>query len=58
MICISEILKNIRSYIVKGRYIREKGKGTPGQPGYKPVLWYWLTPDGKKLLVDQKSEMV
>lgn len=39
-----------------GRYVREEGKGTPGQPGYKPTLWYWITPDGKKKLVDQKTE--
>lgn len=37
-----------------GKYIREEAKGIPGQPGYKPTLWYWITPDGRKLLVDQK----
>lgn len=36
-------------------YIKEKGQGAPGKPGYKPALWYWITPSGKKKLVDQKS---
>ena len=38
-----------------GKYVREEGKGTSGQPSYKPTLWYWITPGGKKKLVDQKT---
>jgi hypothetical protein len=51
---VSELLRRMGEP-KSGRYIREKGKGIPGQPGYKPTLWYWRTPSGKKKLVDQKS---
>lgn len=53
--CLSNILKNIYASIIEGKYIKEKEKGIPGQPGYKPPLWYWITSEGKKMLVDQKS---
>ena len=43
------------SDLIEAKYIKEKGHGTPGQPGYKPTLWYMITPGGKKVLVDQKS---
>ena len=53
--CLADTLKDIGASMIEGKYIREKGKGTPGQPGYKPTLWYMITPEGKKVLVDQKS---
>ena len=55
--CLADDLRIIGMALeeVEGKYIREKGKGTPGQPDYKPPLWYWITPSGKKKLVDQKS---
>jgi hypothetical protein len=34
---ITESLKNVAEVIRDGKYIREKGKGIPGQPGYKPT---------------------
>jgi len=53
--CIANFLKELSSFLVQGKYLREKGHGTPGQPGYKPPLWYMITPEGKKVLVDQKA---
>jgi hypothetical protein len=48
-------LKLLAEELKDGRYMKEKGHGTPGQPNYKPTLWYWITPEGKKLKVDQKA---
>ena len=45
------------SDLIEAKYIKEEGHGMPGQPGYKPTLWYMVTPGGKKMLVDQKSEV-
>jgi hypothetical protein len=53
--CLTGFLREVAASLIKGKYIREKGQGTPGQPGYKPTLWYWITPEGKKKLVDQKT---
>jgi len=51
---ISKYIRHLSRQLREGKYIREPGRGTPGQPGYKPTLWYWITPEGKKKLVDQK----
>jgi hypothetical protein len=53
--CVAELLRELSANLVEGKYIREKGHGTPGEPGYKPTLWYMKTPGGKKVLVDQKA---
>lgn len=53
--CVAEFLKELCSSLIESKYIKEKGHGTPGQPGYKPPLWYMVTPEGKKVLVDQKT---
>ena len=52
---LAQVMKETALNFRDGKYIREKGKGTPGKPGYKPTLWYWITPSGKKKLVDQKA---
>jgi prefoldin subunit 5 len=51
---LQEDLKDLRTQKTS-TYIKEKGQGTPGKPGYKPPLWYWITPSGKKKLIDQKD---
>ena len=53
--CVAELLREVSAEMIEGKYIREKGHGTPGQPGYKPPLWYMVTPEWKKVLVDQKT---
>jgi hypothetical protein len=53
--CVAELLRELCSSLIESKYMREKGHGTPGQPGYKPPLWYMVTPEGKKVLVDQKT---
>lgn len=50
-------LKIVQAFLSQAKYIREKEKGTPGKSNYKPSLWYWITPEGKKKLVDQKNDV-
>jgi hypothetical protein len=52
---ISDAVKVMGTLLRDSKYIREKGIGKPGEKGYRPTLWYWITPNGKKKLVDQKS---
>lgn len=48
MIPVAEILRRTA--------IREEGHGKPGDPDFKPTLWCWVSPSGKKWKADQKSE--
>ena len=43
----ADYLKLLAKELKEGRYMKEKGHGTPGQPDYKPTLWYWITSEGK-----------
>jgi hypothetical protein len=52
---IADALKVMGKVLHDSKYIRQKGKGKPGDKNYRPPLWYWITPGGKKKLVDQKS---
>lgn len=54
MECVSESLRTMAD-VIQGKYVHEKGRGKPGDKDYKPPLAYWITPGGKKMLVDQKS---
>jgi hypothetical protein len=52
---IAEAVKALGVNLRDSRYIRQEGKGKPGEKGYRPPLWYWISPSGKKMLVDQKT---
>jgi hypothetical protein len=52
---VAEAIKVMGVTLRDSRYIRQEGKGKPGEKGYRPPLWYWITPSGKKKLVDQKT---
>jgi hypothetical protein len=52
---IANILRITGTALKDSKYIREKSKGKPGEKNYKPPLWYWISPSGKKKLVDQKA---
>jgi chromosome segregation ATPase len=54
-LAVDRVSDSMESFFKAAKYVREKGHGTPGQPGYKPTLWYMITPEGKKVLVDQWS---
>ena len=55
MKCVAEVVKVMAVNLRDSKYIRQEGKGKPGEKGYRPTLWYWITPRGKKKLVDQKT---
>ena len=52
---VAEAIKIMGINLRDSKYIRQEGKGKPGEKGYRPTLWYWITPGGKKKLIDQKT---
>ena len=52
---VSNTIQILASQIINAKYIKEEGVGKPGEKGYRPTLWFMVTPEGKKVKVDQKE---